>query len=378
MNIEGNEKENLAIARVEHMSFINPVAIKDEPVIRVSGSSFRLEHKNILIRHGNNEYDFSLRREDGLGMPDFTLDIATGEIKIDNDESINSAIYASYVYDGVDMWDYDLKENGKTYFGPEAKDISSPGIPPEVKMIPEYDKNRIRIIWGESDVEGKLFYYRVQAFESEDLYSSLSEYRSARLLEDLADRPYLVEKSIDGIKWREIARVSTKEYIDFLIDTNPPMPIRNLSVEATKRNVDTKVNLTIKWGELALAVPAQSSLYRVRAVNKLGYTSEASAAVGPVPFDTPIKEIVIRMKERDGNIPTFAGEDAVTIGVVSKEESTHHTIVEGGKEYTISVYVVDLGGNYSIPTTVDIIAPDNTKPIVPTILSATEFSMIIG
>ena len=379
MDIEDNKLQDLLIARMEQVRSINPVSVVDEPVTRISNSEYQLEHRGILLSLNGINYDFSLKRHDGAHVTfDFTVDLIEGRVTFDDDTITEMDLVASYTYDGICMWDYDVQEKGKTYYGPEAKDASKPDKPENVQLIPEYDLNRIKVVWDESAPTGVTFYYRVQAFENEQTYSRLSDYRSVKIVEELADRPYLIEKSIDGVTWKETARVKQREYIDFLLDNNPPMSVRNLTAAMSKRTEDTYINVSLTWGSPSIATAKNSPMYRVRAVNQIGYVSDPSSPVGPIPFDTPIKEIVIRVKESDGTIPSFSGSDSGTAGVVGKDETSFDYILVGNKTYTIAVYVVDMGNNISIPITIEVTTPDNSKPIVPTILSVSEFSTIVN
>ena len=379
MNIEEENLSDLLVARIEKPPGVNPVHIVDEPVIMDTNMEYKLEHKNILLSWNGVNYDFTLKRADGGTVGSFSLDIVDGAITFENENTPEMELLASYTYDGVDMWDYGVTEPRKTYYGPEAKDTSKPSVPENVQLVPEYDLNRIKLVWDESTPEGSLFYYRVKAFQDDNTYSRLSKYRSGRVTEDLADRPYVIEKSIDsGVTWKDTARVKQREYIDFLLDNNPPLPVRNLTSAMSKRTEDTNINVTLTWTPLSVAIPKDSPMYRVRAINAIGYASEPSSPVGPIPFDTPIKELVIRVKEKDGTMPTFDGPDAGTSGTVSKDATSYDLVVRGNAEYAIAIYVVDLGGNISVPTVIDIMTPDNSKPVVPTILSVSEFSTIIN
>ncbi len=378
LNIEEGRLKDLLVARLEQVGYINPVTVVDEKVIRISESEYRLEHKNILIEFNGTPYDFTLVSTDGTDLPEFRLNLDTGVIEFDEAVSFDDTLRASYTFDGMAMWDYAIAEKGKTYYGPEAKDNSKPTTPQNVQLIPMYGDNKIRIAWDPVDATGITYYYRVRAFENENLYSRLSDYRSGTILEELADRPYIIEKSIDGTVWKEAARVKHTEFFDFLMDKNPPNPVRNVSAILSRRVEDTLINVTLNWVNPATALASDSPIYRVRSVNRIGFESEPSNSVGPIPFDTPIRGTVLRLKEYDGTTPSFSGGDATTLGLALDGATSFETIVHGNKKYTIALYVIDFAGNYSIASSIDIETPDNTKPIVPTILSVAEFSTMVN
>lgn len=378
MNIENELLNELLVARVEHTNLITPTKIVEEKLIRVDNTEYRLEHDSILLEHNGVEYDFTLT-VGGLPISNpFTLDVIDGVITFENEITGDLEILASYTYDGVCIWDYAVDEPHKEYYGPEAKDTSNPTTPANVALSPEYENNRIRLSWEDAEPEGKVFYYRIQAFEDDKTYSKLSEYRSIRLLEGLADRPYLVEKSNDGAVWRETAKVEYKEYFDFLLDRTPPEPVRNLISIVTPRTIDTWVDVRLNWSVLSLISMTKTPMYRVRSVNRIGYASAPSLPVGPIPFDTPVKEIVVRRKETDGTLPSFDGSDATTVAVVDKDTITVTDVAEGNKTYTYTVWVVDYGNNKSIAVSIDVVMPDNSVPTIPINLSVSEFSHIVN
>lgn len=378
MNIEGQLLNELLVARVDHTTLITPTHIVNEPLIRITNTEYKLEHDTILLEHGGMEYDFQLMVGGQPFDAPFTLDVIDGIISFENEILGDIEILASYTYDGVSIWDYAVDESHKEYFGPEAKDTSNPSTPANLALSPEYENNRIRLSWEDAEPEGKVFYYRIQAFEDERTYSKLSEYRSIRILEGLADRPYIVEKSNDGEVWRETAKVQYREYFDFLLDRTPPDPIRNLMAVVTKRTVDTKVDVRLNWSTLSAISMTKTPMYRVRATNRIGYTSAASLPVGPIPFDTPVKHVVVRRKETNGTLPSFDGSDAITLGILDKDVTTVTDIAEGNKTYTYTVWVVDYGNNKSIAVSIDVTMPDNSIPVIPINLSVSEFSHIVN
>lgn len=378
MNIEGKMLNELLVARVEHTNAITPTHIVDEPLIRVSNTEYRLEHNTILLEHNGESYDFSLTVNGNPYTNPFVLDVIDGTIKFEIDVLESMEILASYTYDGVAIWDYGIAESHKDYYGPEAKDTSLPTTPQNVKLTPEYENNRIRLSWDDAAPDGKTFFYRVQAFEDESTYSKLSDYRAINLVEGLADRPYIVEKSNDGVAWQETAKVEQKEYFDFLLDRTPPEPVRNLNAFATIRLTDSMIDVRLIWSTLSIISMTKTPMYRLRSSNRIGYMSEPSSPVGPIPFDTPIKEIVVRRKEANGTMPTFDGADAITVATVGKDITNITDLAEGNKTYTYAVYVVDYGNNKSIAVSIDVTTPDNSIPVIPINLSVSEFSEIVN
>lgn len=382
MNIETGRLDELLVAKVDHTNVVTPTQIVDEPLIRVTNREYRLEHDTILLEHNGVAFDFALTYGGILtGVPfdkAFTLDVVDGVIIFEEEILDNVEILATYTYDGVAIWDYGIAEKHKEYYGPEAKDTSNPTTPENLLLSPEYDNNRVRLSWEDAELEGKVFYYRIQAVVDENTYSKLSDYRSIKIVEGLADRPYIVEKSTDGAVWKETAKVSRKEYFDFLLDRTPPEPVRNLVSFVSKRTIDTMIDVTIAWSMISIISFTKTPLYRVRSVNKIGYMSSPSLPVGPIPFDTPIKEIVVRRKETDGTMPSFDGGDAITVARVGKDDTMISDIAEGGKTYTYAVWVIDYGNNRSIAIMLDVVMPDNSVPVIPINLSVSEFSHIVN
>lgn len=378
MNIEKDMLNELLVARVNQPPVVNPVSIIDEPLIRKSNSEWHLEHKGILIDFEDTKFEFKLTI---LGVPvtqEFTLDVIDGKIIFIDEILGDVEILATYTFDGVSMWDYGVEEERKEYYGPEAKDTSKPTTPTNILLTPEYELNRLRLSWDDATPEGKTFYYRVQAFEDEHTYSKLSDYRSGKVIEELADRPYIIEKSNDGVVWKQTAKVQYKEFFDFLLDRTAPEPVRNLKAAMSLRTEDSNIDVVLNWSRVSQIIMTTTPMYRLRTVNRIGYMSEPSLPVGPIPFDTPVKEIVVRRKIADGTLPSFDGTDAETVAVLDKDAIECIDVVEHSTTYTYAVWVIDYGNNRSIAVSVDVSTPDNSTPTVPINLLVSEFSPIVN
>lgn len=368
------------VMRVEHKLEINPTTVLDEVVSRYSNRTYLLEHKNILLDYMGVTYPFLLR-VDGELVTTFSLDTLEGRILFDEPlTGLEEVTIDEYTFDGMRAWDYGMEEDGKQYHGPEAKDNSNPYPPQNVRMESDYDKNRILIQWQQSDPKGKNFFYRIDAAIDSNRYSGLSEWRTAAIKENLADRPYIVERSLDGIEWREIAKVKQNVFYEYMIDRQAPEAVKNLKASIYMYQNQSKAQVTLSWDKIYDLIMSQTSMYRIRAVNRVGAVSEPSDVVGPLPFQVGLREIVIRRKvNTDGYLPTFEGADAVTVGVVEDMSLTHFSDeVTDNQEYMYGVWVIDHAGNRSPISYISIYVGDNTAPTTPVNLTISEFSLTVG
>lgn len=373
-----NRQEHL-VMKVTHPDQINPITVEDETLERYSERTYLLEHENILTDYNGTTYPFVIE-VNGAAVVNFLLDTVEGLVLFDDPlEESDIVVAKTYTFDGVRAWDYEIIEAIKSYYGPEAKDNSAPFPPTNVTMTPDYDRNRIIIEWRQSNPNGKKFYYRIDAAASETHYSGLSEWKTAILKEPLADRPYLVERSTDGVEWKQVARIKQNHYYEYMIDREAPNPVRDLTGSFFMYSGNNLAKVTLEWSRISDNLWSQTSLYRIRAVNKVGAVSDPSPVVGPIPFKVGLKEIVVRRKLYDGVLPSFDGADAVTVATLTDINiTTIDDDVEDNSEYVYAVWVVDAGGNRSPLSFVRVNVGDNTAPFAPTNITVDEFQLIVG
>lgn len=377
--INEQNRMDYLIMRVAHPKNKNPIRIQDELLIRYSSKVYMLRHKHILPFLNGDVFPF-LIEIDGVVVTGFTLDTVKGQVMFDNDISPLSVVKAKdYTFDGVEVWDYGIEEVEKTYYGPEAKDTSAPEAPPNLTMSTDHDKNRIVLRWGTSKVQGKTFFYQIDSAVDNTRYSKLSERQVGIVREPLADRPYLMERSLDGIKWQEIAKIKGTVFYEYMVDRQAPDPIKNLRGTSYLYASDGLAQVTLKWDRVSDTVDSKTPLYRLRSVNRVGAISDPSNIVGPVPFKVDMKEIVIRRKVYDGTLPSLDGDDAVTAARTTDLSTTVFTEdVEDNHKYTYAVWVVDIAGNASPISYVAVEIGDATAPIIPLNLSVEPFQLIVG
>lgn len=379
-NILDKNRMEYFIMKVAHPEAINPVTVNNELLKRKTNRSYSLENKYILTDEiVGTSFPFIIR-VNGQIRTDFTLDKLEGVVLFDNPlEKDDVVIAETYTFDGVYVWDYPIEEEGKEYYGPDAKDLSPPAPPTNVRMEPDFERNRIIIRWNQTEPTGKKFYYRIDAMMNEDKYSSLSEWRIVTLREPLADRPYLIEKSIDGIEWRQIARTQLNVFYEYMIDRIAPEPIRGLKYSIYMYPNNSLAQISLTWDKPINNLLSDTALYRIRAVNKVGAVSEPSAIVGPIPFQVGLDKIIIRRKVYDGTLPSFDGSDAITVGEITDlNQLTFKDEVKDNQEYTYGFWIIDKAGNRSAVSVIKVDVWDATPPAIPTILSIDEFQIVAG
>jgi hypothetical protein len=373
-----NRMEHL-VMRVEHPDHINPIKVENEKLKRHSSRTYLLEHKNILMGLNGVTFPFLLL-VNGSVVEDFTLDTQEGHVLFEYDlPHTAEVIVQEYTFDGVQVWDYGIEEDEKIYYGPEAKDNSAPTPPSLLVMDRDYDRNRIALRWKSSVVSGKTFFYRIDSAIDSNHYSRLSETKKAILSEPLADRGYLIERSRDGIKWQEIAKIKGTIFYEYMVDREAPNPVRRLSAGSYLYPNQSYAQITLNWDKVQDTTTSETSLYRVRGVNRIGAISEPSNIVGPVPFKVGLKEIVIRRKINDGTLPTFDGDDAETVARISDLSVTSFIEdVLDNRIYIYGIWIVDRGSNRSAITYTTVDVGDATAPTIPLNLSAEPFQLVVG
>jgi hypothetical protein len=376
--LQGKNMDKL-VMKVFHPKTINPVTIEGERLRRISDTTYQLAHKNILLSHKNDSFPFEIE-VDGLPNINFVLDREEGKVIFDSPLSPESIVTAvRYTFDGVQVWDYEIEEALKVYYGPEAKDTTRPNAPTGLQLIRDIENNRVILKWDTATVNGKILYYRIDAAIDDQRYSKLSETKHVLLREPLADRPYIVERSDDNKKWIEVAKVSTNEYYEYAIDRTAPPPIRNLDYIVFLGTGSGKAQIKLQWSEVKDDTVATTSMYRVRARNKVGVISDPSVIVGPIELNVGISHLLIRRKIKDGTLPSYDGLDAETVATITDISITSYMEeVEDNHEYTYGIWVVDKAGNYSTITFTDIYVGDTTPPAIPLDLHAKEFHMVAG
>ncbi len=367
------------IMKVAHPRNINPITIQHELLIRETDQVYRLHHKNILLTLNEHIYPFALM-VDGVRYDDFGLDLREGKIVFDTPILRTSVVMAeTYTFDGVAVWDYEITEPGKTYYGPEAKDSVQPESPKNISIEQEHERNRVVLRWDAASPKGKIYYYRIDAAINEQKYSKLSDLRNVFLQEPMADRPYLIERSDDGRRWVEIARVKANVFYEYNIDREAPAAITGLLGEFFPYRNRGDAQVTLTWNKVSDNILSRTSMYRVRAQNRVGATSDPSAIVGPLQFKTSLSHVLIRRKIFDGSLPSYDGSDAVTVAQMNDLSTvTFFEDVPDNNYYVYGLWVVDKAGNHSAIASTSILIGDATAPGAPVNLSVEEFHCLVG
>lgn len=374
--IEHQTNKDDIVMKVKHS--LEPTVLKqyNETPRRIDARTFDLEYENIVV----NEMNPFILHMDGFVNNQFMLDSMLGQVIFDDDVPERAEIIVKqYSFDGIEVWDYNLPENEKSYYGPEAKDTSSPNPPVNLSLEKDLDRNRIILRWSSASPKGKVYYYRVDAIIDDNRFSKLSKTTYAILQEPLADRPYIIERSDDGVRWMEIAKVKANEFFEYMVDRHPPSPVQNLRINAYLYKNRGKAQIVLEWDVIRDISVSKTSMYRVKAKNKVGMVSDASEVVGPIDFQVKLDYILIRRKVNDGILPSFDGSDATTIARVNDTDITQFIeTTDDNIEYMYGVWVVDEAGNYSTLTYATIKVEDATAPSISFNLTGEEFHSIVG
>lgn len=378
-NIDHKNSLDRIVMKVDQPKHVNPIKVTDEKLTRESERTFAIAHNNILLELNGVSYPFSVT-VDGTERDDFTLDVGEGKVIFDDVIDTGADVRVpEYTFDGIQVWDYEIEEEGKTYYGPEAKDTAPPMTPENLTIEKDTEKNRLILKWDAVSPIGKIYYYRVDAAIDNQRYSKLSLLRNAFIKEPLADRPYLVERSDDGKRWVEIARLKTNVFYEYMIDRQAPNAITGLKADAFLYLNRGDAQVTLTWDRVRDDTQSRTSMYRVRAQNRVGITSDPSPVVGPIPFKVELDHILIRRKMYDGSLPSYDGIDAQTVAKITDMSATKFIEdVQDNMQYVYGLWVVDKGGNYSAIASTTIFIGDATAPITPMNLKAREFHNVVG
>lgn len=377
-NLTGEDKSQL-IMRVEHPKHKNPIKVENEVLHRIDDITYEIAHHTIMVEHGGETFPFILS-VDGIETTNFSLDVEDGLVVLDNpvDDHIEVKL-KEYTFDGMEVWDYELDEQEKTYYGPEAKDTSMPKPPNTVTMSRESSNNRVVIHWSDATLVGKVFYYRIDSAIDENKYSRLSAMKNATLREPLADRPYIVERSDNGVRWTQVAKIAGNKFYEYMSDRNPPDPIENLSSDFFLYRGLGKAQIVLEWQQIFNTATSKTALYRIRGMNRVGIVSEPSQVVGPIEFKIDISHILIRRKIDDGVPPSFDGTDATTLVQINDLSKTKFIeTVEDNTDYMYGMWVVDTAGNHSSIAYTIVSIPDATAPSLEMNLTGEQFHTIVG
>lgn len=378
-NIDHKNSRDKVIMIIQHPKVINPVTITNEVMERKTEKTYKLAHKMILIENKGVGFPFTIKI-DGSDATDFILDREQGEVIFDFPVPEDAVVIAAaYTFDGVQVWDYDKTEEGKRYYGPEAKDTSPPSPPQNVTLDMDAENNRVLIKWNTAELSGKMLYYRIDAAIDEQRFSKMGDVKHVFLRESLADRPYIVERSEDGVRWMEVAKVKTNEFFEYSIDRKAPPSVRSLTHDVFIQQNQSEGQVELRWDPLLEDNSSSTSMYRVRARNKVGAVSAPSNIVGPVEMKVGISHVLIRRKIDDGTLPSYNGTDAETSAILTDLTKTSFTeAVNDNRVYMYGVWVVDKAGNYSPIAFRKVVVTDATPPAVPQNITMDEFHITAG
>ena len=350
---------------VEHTILPTPVKVVKDKLTLSEEGFYLSKYKNIIEDPVNYPTEITYN-----GIPIESLAIEAG---IEGERGVfyfphtfspSDDIVATYWIDAIRVIDTDeIEQKRVTYMGPSARDRTESTIPDNVSLLPEPDNGRIKLFWADSMTLGQAYYYRVEALDEHGNFSVLSIEEGTVIREGLDVEGYIVERSFDGANWYVVSSQASTEYFEYGVDLFPPDAPIGLAHKEILHLGLSRGDVQLKWAKPGLGSPAISGMYRIRARTTLGTVSPPSIFVGPVYLTSTIKRYVIRRKVYDGTYPTYAGNDAVTVGIVNAGElSFVDYAVPDETEYGYAVYALDAAENVSLASTVLVTVGDATPP----------------
>lgn len=382
-NTKGNvTRKDSYIMEIEHPENMNPVYIQQDVLKKIVGNEYESTYKKIVF--SQSEYRVQIFINNQIYTNEnLLIDYPNGKITFPELFSDSDLITMNYYIDGIAVFDSDeIEQQDVKYYGPTAKDNSVIGVPQSPYLVPENNYARIKLTWDTDIQRGQYFYYRIESVDIYGNFSNFSEERYGFLKNSDNVGLFIIERTFDdpessSATWRIVSKQQEDTYYEYGVDKEPPGPATELAGDVELHHGDSIGTVSLNWKEALPGLYSQSGVYRIRSMASNGVISRPSEYVGPVTLRSIVEKYVIRRKINDGTVPTYKGNDAITVGTIVNPTVIFDNLnVPDNKEYVYAVYAVDKGGNYSIATTVIIEVGDATPPEPVIGLSAASYSYL--
>jgi hypothetical protein len=348
-------RKDMLIMEVEHSVVPKPVHITDDKLTKHPEYGYYVsKYKSIMPDEENYPIQITVNGMtlDSLGLSTY-VDYEDGIFAISTTLNDYDDVRASYYIDGIQVFDTsEVEQPGVTYMGPIARDRTDSSVPQNLSLIADHDNGRVFMTWDPANTPGQTYYYRVEAIDAFGNFSELSLQSSVHLHEGLAYEGYLVERSFDGTNWGLVSTQGAADYIEYGVDRLAPDAPTSVTGVATPQLGLSVANIDITWTASSEGLASPSGMYRVSSVSALGDVSKPSVVVGPVYLKSIVKQYVVRRKINDGSIPSFDGNDAITVAITDNAVTNfldYH--VPHNTEYIYAIYAVDAAENVSMAGT---------------------------
>lgn len=344
-----------AILEVDQPAQARPVEVDGEILERLSANVYRFKFGQIL------SYTLYL---DGHPLPRgyvVNLDPIEGVLQISPEP--NGVLSADYRFDGILVYDGDVPQPaGVRYFGPvpsfEPGSISPPA---EVRATLDPATSSLVLVFSPAVLGNSFYQYGVYALDDESNRSALSNIATVPFDALIDPEPYQIEEE-QGNTWVVVKRTSETTVVIPSADKTPPHPPAYLTGKVDLHPGLGTADVRLTWGPSPGDVPGESPRYRVR-VRSGSTISAPSKPTNPIWFAGKVTNYRVRRKVYDGVPPSFAGDDAETLGnfpydtfeFVDKD-------LQDGTFYHYGVFAIDGAGNVSAGTYALVSVGDATPP----------------
>jgi len=337
---------------VEHPAEVNLIRVTGD-ILQRTGDVYYTSHGNII-----EDRSIEVKVDDQVIEP-VMVDYHNGVIRFSFLPEPDSAVTASYWYDGVELVDTSMAAPGVTRVAPPAVDRNPPkpvqnpviSLDPETKLA--------RISFEEPPLtEGTTYRYFVVAADTRGNRSWPSTEMSATLNQSIGEVPYVVQRSTDGgATWENFKETRELFVLDMPQFSGPTAPPADLSAQVIPADRETPGEVRLMW-----STPAPDNgithMYRVITRSALDALSDPSVAVGPE--EVPHVAVRYRIKRTDGS-------NEIVLGETTEQEFADKTVMPY-MNYTYSVCAIDAAENISEAAVITVDTSDLIPPEAPEIV----------
>lgn len=231
-----------------------------------------------------------------------TVEIHNGDLGLADGRSV----YMTYTYKAIDVKDDYGSQSGVTYYGPPATGLRQPL---NVTISHDHVLKKLAIKF-EANLLPVVYFYRIQAVDTDGNKSAFSQTISVEIQPDDSDLFFRIERSGTGEVWEPVSFSNMLEWYDMVQVIEPPENVHNLTVTpvSSKESIIEMDNPWYWWESYART----SYRYRIRAEDMAGEVTDW-LYLDPIVMNIKPKELLIRRKVDNGSPSSEAGVDAIDV-----------------------------------------------------------------
>lgn len=215
-------------------------------------------------------------------------------------------VYMTYTYKAIDVKDDYGSQSGVTYYGPPATGLRQP-LNVEIKHDLTLKKIVIKF---EANLLPVVYFYRIQAMDTDGNKSPFSQTLSVEITPDSTDLFFRIERSSNGDVWEPVSFSNMLEWYDQVRAIEPPENVKNLVITPlSSKQAKIEMDNPWYWWE---TYARTSHRYRIRAEDMTGEHTDW-LYIDPIVLNIKPKELLIRRKVDNGSPSTETDVDAIDV-----------------------------------------------------------------